>query len=610
MSAISEEINSKNIIYKRLFLEPLWEQKYRLVSIFFSLIALSITQGLFLVLVGPFLKALFGVGLETGYVDIVELVPKNALLLFPKLSSFRIEQSYLIVAIPSLMLIAGFGKCLFTYFYQLNQQAVALYVAKRYRQDLFKAILSLPFVKIAKRSPAKWMSIIMNDVMFLQSRFSEITTNFFRDSVLIVSCVIVLFFLHIPTAIVLCILIPFIALGLGRVGKRIAFFAEAWQRELAKIANSVLDIRERFSFIRSQKGEEREKENFEVLNKSYYRMIRRSILIRSAFAPMLEFIGFLGFAFCIYAIGKGIWLVGFTPVDLIQFFAALGVILRPLRNLGEQLGRFQETRGALKASLDIFREVEVEKDGSRVLDAGVGSKDFSDKIFLERFEGGYDGKSIIDVSNLEFSVGQSIAIIGPSGSGKSTLIKTIAGLIEPISWTCNVSWKEVVDRGSFVSQVPFLFDDTLKENLFYSFSEEDKKDEKDIWNALSVVNISDEVSKMPNQLETRVKAIGSNLSGGQIQRLVIARSILREKDIWLFDEATSAIDAKSERDITLRMIDASKNSRKALLYITHRLSFLDRFDQVWFVENGKVSLVGSHEELCQNDRYREFIRNG
>ena len=343
----------KKRLVRELLTQPLKAQKGRLVGIVAALAILALSQALFLLMVKGFVKALFQ---EPGRaaVPLISLLPDKVAVHFPAWHSVMLSRAMLGVSVPLVIAFAGLAKAMASYLYQLNQQAVALHLARRYRERLFEALLALPYIEIRRRPAGEWMSIIMNDVMLLQNRFTDVTTALVKDSVAVVSCFAVLLIVHWPTAVVILVLAPFVAFGLGRTGKRIARYAEAYQRELGRIAGAVLDIRSRFDFIRAQRGEERERERFSALNSAYYRMIRRSLYIRSASGPVLEFVGFAVFAMFVYAIGAGVWGKAFTPELMMQFFVALGLLLKPLREMGEQLARFHETWGTLENSLDVM----------------------------------------------------------------------------------------------------------------------------------------------------------------------------------------------------------------------------------------------------------------
>jgi len=155
-----------------------------------------------------------------------------------------------------------------------------------------------------------------------------------------------------------------------------------------------------------------------------------------------------------------------------------------------------------------------------------------------------------------------------------------------------------------VSQEPYLFDESLRANLTYG---QEGVSEAAIWHALESVNLADEVRGKDAGLEELVRPTQGNLSGGQLQRLVVARSMLRSAKIWLFDEATSSVDAATERDIVERTVLYARESHKALFYVTHRLQWLNKFDEIWFVENGSIALRGTYEDLLKESRFALFV---
>jgi len=161
-----------------------------------------------------------------------------------------------------------------------------------------------------------------------------------------------------------------------------------------------------------------------------------------------------------------------------------------------------------------------------------------------------------------------------------------------------------------VSQDPFLFDDTVEANLLYGLDGAQKPDAAAIDKALDDANVLAETRAFPEGLQTRIRAVGSNVSGGQLQRLTIARGLLRKKPVWLLDEATSAMDATNERAIIAHLIAACRATGSALLAVTHRLQGLEAYDEVWFVEGGKLALRGKHKDLLADARYRAYCAAG
>ena len=587
----------------RIFNETLRASRKALVKIALALVVLSMAQSLFLLLVGPFMRALFGANETT--IPLSELVPAGAVQLLGGLpTGIVISRTTLALGVPLLLVVAGIIKGVATYVYQLAQQVVALDLSAHLREALFKALLAQPYAAISRRSPGAWMTLIMNDVMYLQTRFSDVASTMVRDGVMIIACFIALAFIHPPTALILIIACPFLVVGLGRTGKRISGFAEAWQRELKGMAAAVLDIRSRFPFIRGQGGEERERARFAQMNAAYYRMIRSSILIRSSFAPGLELLGFLVFAGAVYAIGNRLWLKDFGPDRLIQFFAALGVLLRPLRTIGEQLGRMEETRGALAEPRALLKSKGTPAPQTRLGTEPPSPHHAEETITIQEIVCGHDGMAAVSVSNVSIACGRAIAIVGPSGAGKSTLIKTLAGLLAPLKWHASEPWAQIAAQTAFVSQFPFLFDDSLSANLSYGLGKQPSPSE--FAAALATVSMSRAVAEMGG-LSAHVKAIGTALSGGQIQRLVIARALLAGKHLWLLDEATSALDPQNEAAILTHLIAACHRDSSSLIAVSHRTSVLPNFDEVWLVAGGQLIARGSHASLLENPTYARFV---
>ena len=205
----------------------------------------------------------------------------------------------------------------------------------------------------------------------------------------------------------------------------------------------------------------------------------------------------------------------------------------------------------------------------------------------------------------EFRAGTSTAIIGPSGSGKSTFIRVFAGLVPVKTWSSSINIDLINRESNLISQTPFLFKGTLRENLLYGNPRQDMTDDL-IYEKLDQVCIADEIRRSAKGLEDQFDPISPSLSGGQIQRMVVARALLRQGKICLFDEATSAVDQKTELEMIESMIADCHRHQRSLLFVTHRVQFLNKFDQVWFFENGDIRFKGKHEALLKNPRYKKF----
>ena len=583
----------------QLFWSPLKEQSRRLVVIAVALIFLSLAHGALLILVGPLLGTILN-GDPNKPLEVTSMLPGPLQSWFGGMA-LDLSLANLSYLIPGAMILFGLMKSVSTYFYHLNQNILALSMAQHYRDRLFHAILSQPYLRLSEKSPAHWMSILLNDVHMLQARFSELATNLVRDVVIVLTALVTMALIHWPSTVLLVVSAPVIALGMGRVGRTIAGYAFAWQTKLAHLVSVLLSIRERHDFIQVAKGKERELEHFAKVNQSYYDHVAKSLMVRSAFAPWVEFFGFALFVAALYGISTGVWFGEMSGTELLQLFAALGLLVKPLKNIGEQFSKFQETRGALRSSLEIFQD-----GASRDPSDQPSSDPWTKPLQIHHIEVGHqEGSPAIKGHGLVLEPGKAIALIGPSGAGKSTLLKSLAGLIPPQVWQSNAPWHKVHQQFRFVGQKPFLFEDTLWANLTYKADGGTTEDS--VWAALDEVGMAQEITHKPQGLNHKVGVIRPNYSGGQVQRLALARAMLAPKQGWLMDEVTSAIDSKNERELTLKFIQWAKEQNKFLVMATHRLRWLDSFDEVWFVEDGSVKLQGKHTDLLEHDRYHAFV---
>ena len=213
-------------------------------------------------------------------------------------------------------------------------------------------------------------------------------------------------------------------------------------------------------------------------------------------------------------------------------------MLRPLKSLGEQMARFQETKGALKEGLCLFDSIE---EDSR---EKIEDKQKVQVCDIESLQAGYDGEVKFRGNNLSLQVGKSIAIVGPSGAGKSTLMRAMVGLLKAMTWKSKTTEQKFFDHISFVSQNPFLFQDSLRRNLCYGLQRD--CDDQEILASLESRNA------MPSRNYPMVlmlpSKLSSNFSGGRC-KLVIARSLLENRNSWPLMKRL-AIDADNEKLIT------------------------------------------------------------
>lgn len=545
----------------------------------FALAVLALAQTLFLLLIGPFLKSMFS-STDAQTILLRDLLPPSLATFLPQLSDYEVNSSRLGVLIPGLMVIAVFFKGLAGYLFHSRSALLSLAVANKIRETLFHRIIKQPFLDLTRHSPAYWMSAIMNDTLWVQAKFSDILNGVVKDSFLMLAAFLTIAVVHLPTAAIMLLISPLLAWGVGRIGKRISRFAASFQTRLANLAEQIFEVRKRFDFIKVHKGEALERDKFDRSNAAYFSFVLESIPLRASFAPGLELVGITVLATIIAYFTTA---SRDSNIGFVIFFAAVATLIRPLRNLGEQLTSFNETKGALDRSATFWSQVPSDEKFK-----APGTSKQSAAIKLSNLSVGFEAKqAICHAKGLAIQPGKSIAVVGVSGSGKSTLLRTLAGIVPPLQIDAKPTFVRWTEHASLVSQQPFLFQGSICDNLCYGLESKPARDT--IIKALGIACINSEVAQMPAGLDTQIAALDSNLSGGQKQRLAIARSILHDKPVFLFDEITSALDPKLAIALLESLLAWAKQEKKAIILITHQHSHLRFFDELWTIAEGEIT---------------------
>tara|TARA_B100000780_G_scaffold278476_1_gene252120 strand:- start:1274 stop:3025 length:1752 start_codon:yes stop_codon:yes gene_type:complete len=240
------------------------------------------------------------------------------------------------------------------------------------------------------------------------------------------------------------------------------------------------------------------------------------------------------------------------------------------------------------------------------IQTGEPFKGFKSSIAFEDLTFSYNNSGpVLKEINIEFSKNKTTAIVGRSGSGKTTIGDILLGLYKPDSGFVTIDGNDFSSfnintfrqQVGYVSQEPFLFDLSIKENMLWS--KPDASDE-DIWNALRLSNLEEFVKGLPNELDTSMGDRGGKISGGQRQRMALARAMLRKPQILLLDEATSALDNESEKLIQLAINNLA--SKTTIVIIAHRLSTIKNVDHVYVLDQGSILEHGSYQELADNKK--------
>lgn len=475
------------------------------------------------------------------------------------------------------------------------------------RESLWKHMIHLPISFYDKNEIGELMSRITEDTSVVNSFVSERAPTAIRSIITLVGGLFCLFALDWQLTIIACIILPVFLVALIPLSKIVECVSEETQNQIAKF-NSILakvfyDIR----LIKScaYENEEIIKAKNNLLK--IYKLKLKESKIRAIIVPISNMVIML---VAIIVLGYGGVKVAQNDISTGTLIAMIFYIIQltqPILNLSLLFTDYQESIGASKRIFNIYEEkLENYNEKSKVI-PNSGSIEFKNVSFS------YENSKIV-INNLSFILqkNQFTAIVGPSGSGKTTIFNLIerfytpdSGVIKYCSEDINhYDLKEWRDMIGIVMQDSAILSGTVEENLVYGLKREITR--KQVISYAKKAFCDQFIIKLPDGYQTKVGERGTKLSGGEKQRISIARVFLKQSPIILLDEATSSLDSESERIIQSAIAKVFKN--KTVIVIAHRLSTIKQADKIIFMDSGNITGIGTHENLYKSHyKYKLFV---
>jgi ABC-type multidrug transport system fused ATPase/permease subunit len=512
-----------------------------------------------------------------------------------------------------LIVIAGLGLVLLLPLARVIRDYSADWLSTRLYADIQEQLgaklLRLPLSHHQRESTGDVIARLANDT-FTSSRAQVMI---FNDTVQTVTQIVASVSLLITVNWQLCVVGlvagPPIGLVMRAFGGRIRRASRARQEQVSEVTQRLVQMLTGIKTIKAYHAEELERERFTREVQRYFRRSLRVVRNRVYSRALVELVSEGSFVVIffvgIWAALNGYW--GLTMGDLVTFAFVAAMLYRPLKTIPDVYNTVQD---ALPSARRVFE----------VLDAGEVSADAPGAISLSavregiRYEGvsfSYGREPVLEGIDLSIRAGEVVALVGRTGAGKTTIADLLLRFHEPDAGRICIDGSDLraIQRSSLhrlisiVTQDPFLFDGTILENIQYGCPD---ATHKEIVEAAQAANAHDFIAALPAGYETQVGAFGSQLSGGQRQRVTIARAILRNPQILIFDEATSSLDAKAEHQVQEAIGNLMKG--RTVLLIAHRLSTVKNADRIAVIEQHRIATIGSHEELMQRDGlYRELV---
>ncbi len=494
----------------------------------------------------------------------------------------------------------------FAYKYLMSD--IAQRIIRDLRFKLYQRLQMLSMDFFARHKTGDLVSRLTNDVVVIQHSISYGITELVYQGgqVLVFSAII--FAIDWRLAVWMLVVIPLVVVPAVYIGRRVKKLTRRSQERIADINVLLIETLSGAKVVRAFASEDVEVERFREKNQDYYRLTMKRIAREILLSPLMEVLSAV-VAVAILWYGGNLVLSGRLSFGVFALFlASLLSMVRPLKRLSNIHVFFQQAIGAMERIGEIL-----DAEPSVVEVPRPRRFRFEDRIGFEDVWFRYDDRGwVLKGVSFEVPKGKVVALVGASGSGKSTLAGLLLRLYDPVKGRIlidgvdirEMDLKDLRRHMGLVPQELILFNDTLWNNITYGLKD---VDEAQVEEAVRIAHISEFIHSLPKGYDTRIGDLGSQLSGGQRQRIAIARAILRDPPILILDEATSHLDAKSEKEVQSALSSAMQG--RTVLVIAHRLSTIRSADLIVVLHEGEVVEVGRHEDLIARDGlYKSLYR--
>ena len=532
-----------------------------------------------------------------------------AWLLDPAIKKIFIEKDQtLILLIPAAIIIAFTTKGLSLYIAKTTLIKVGQEVTKILQLQLMKSIIKADAEIVDKKHSGKFISHLTFDISMMTNLISVVILNIAKDSLTLIGLIGVMFYQNWRLAIFALIMIPLASFAAKSLGKRIGKVTTQAQEKSGILTTYMLEVFKNHKIIKIF-----QKENYEFsraekfINNLKDRLVKTSMVIVRA-SPIMETLTGFMIAGLIYYSGNLMMKQELDINNFFSFLAAMMLAYQPVRSLATINMSINQGLSAAKRIIPLIEQENniKEKPNALSLETTKGEINFKNISFKYNTE----ERKVLNSINLNIIGGEMTSLVGHSGAGKTTILNLIPRFYDKVSGDILIDGQSIYDVSlnslrnniSLVNQDTTLFDDTIKNNIAYANL--DATDDE-IAEAAKLSHCNEFIDKLPNKFDTIIGENGTRLSGGEKQRLSIARAMLKKSKIILLDEATSSLDAETESKIQEAIKLLTKD--RTTLVIAHRLSTVMSSKTICVVDDGEIVAEGNHQELLQKSEiYKNF----
>lgn len=474
-------------------------------------------------------------------------------------------------------------------------------VVQNIRNEMYKKIVYLPLGYFTEERKGNIISRMSNDVKEIEWGIMSSLEMIFRDPLRILIYLGTMVYLDWRLTIFAIILFPIVGLIVGASGKKLRGTALTGQQQIGTLLAQIEEMIGGLRIIKAFNAEDKCYNRFKKQNRDYTRTSNKISRLQFLASPLTEFLATISVVIIMMFGGKLIINdagTTLTPAQLIGFLVIFSQIIVPGKAITTAWYNIKKGMASVDRVSEILNAKNLisESQGNKTIEK------FHDKIEFKNVFFSYSGQMVLSDINLTIKYGQKIALVGQSGSGKTTLADLIPRFYDVISGELLFDGHNIKDytivsirnQIGYVSQNPILFNDSIYNNIALG---KDGATRDEIIAAAKIANAHDFIMASDNGYETNIGDGGSRLSGGQKQRLSIARAILKNPSILIFDEATSSLDTESEL-LVQNALDTLMCGKTAII-IAHRLSTIKNVDTICVVDKARIIEMGSHNELIE-----------
>jgi subfamily B ATP-binding cassette protein MsbA len=520
-----------------------------------------------------------------------------SLLVKPVIDDVFVNKDFrMLMLIPLVVATMFFILGIAMYFQEYLMNYVGQNIVRQLRDGLYERIQDLPISFFQREKTGVLMSRVTNDVNVIKNMVSSVVSGSLRDIFTIIGLIFVIFYLDWEMALFAIIILPVAFLPIVVLGRKVRKVTTGSQIAMADLTSSLHETFIGNKIVKAFGMEEYEKKRFSGKNRKLFKLDMKRVRFQALSSPIMEIIGGVGAGIVIWYGGSKVIAGTITAGTFFSFMTAVLMFYAPVKKLSKLNITIQQ---GLAGADRVFDILEIKSDIQESADPVVLRRGHH-RVTLRDLYFKYDDVMVLKNINIDVRAGEIIALVGMSGGGKTSLVNLIPRFFDASEGAVFVDDVDIRDfsisslRGqiAIVTQEPILFNDTVRNNIAYG---NQNASDEDIENAARAAYAYEFIQNFPEGFDTSIGELGGRLSGGEKQRICIARALLKDAPILILDEATSSLDTESET-LVQKALENLMEGRTTFV-IAHRLSTVSYAHRIIVVVDGEIVEEGNQEKL-------------